>query len=189
MAEVFAEFDFVFAGDDDTHYRARACGGPMDDGLWQGWIEFVPLDPLGGGEVLRSPRETTQPNRTDAAYWAGGLSAIYLEGAFERALHPVVARVAAPPAAPTYDGPAPSLEPAVATAVPPSILDPFSVYQKGEDLLRGQLGALSSWHLVNILLAHGLSAEDPAVLRQLGSATLIELIVAGVRRQLVPARP
>jgi len=101
-----------------------------------------------------------------------------------------VVRAAAPPAMPTYDGPAPSLEPAEVTATaPPSILDPFSVYQKGEDLLRGQLGALSSWHLVNILLAHGLSIEDPAVLRQLGSATLIELIVAGVRRQLVPARP
>lgn len=103
MAEVFAEFDFVFAGDDDTRYRARACGGPMDDGLWQGWIEFVPL---GVGEVLRSPRETTQPNRTDAAYWAGGLSAVYLEGAFERALHPVVVRVAAVPVTPAYDEPA-----------------------------------------------------------------------------------
>jgi hypothetical protein len=104
MAEVLAELDFVLAADDGTRYRPRVCGGPMDDGLWQGWIEFVPL---AGGDVLRSPRETTQPNRTDAAYWASGLTAVYLEGAFERARHPILPRPAPPPSRPAYDAPAP----------------------------------------------------------------------------------
>ena len=107
MAEVLTEFEHVFADDDGTRYGARACAGPMDDGLWQGWIEFVPLD---GGEVLRSQRETTQPNRTDAHYWATGLTAVYLEGAFERALSPAVVRAAPAPPAPAYDGPAPRVE-------------------------------------------------------------------------------
>jgi len=66
-------------------FHARACGVAMDDGLWHGWLEFEPLEG-GGAPVLRSPRETTQPNRTDAVYWATGLSAVYLEGALERAI-------------------------------------------------------------------------------------------------------
>lgn len=192
MAEVFAEFDSLFA-DDGTRFRARACGGPMDDGLWQGWIEFVPLT---GGEVLRSPRETTQPNRTDTAYWAGGLTSVYLEGAFERALHSMAVR-AAPPLGPSaYDEPArdpepvPQPVPVLPTAAPAvpvtgSVLDPFAVYHKGEDFLRRQLNALSPDHLVAILEAHGLTEEDPAALVRLSTAALADLVVAGVRRQVI----
>ena len=38
---------------------------------------------------IRSGRETTQPNRQDTAYWATGLTPVYLEGALERALNPL----------------------------------------------------------------------------------------------------
>jgi hypothetical protein len=74
----------------------------MSDGLWEAWIEFVPID---GGPAVRSPRETTQPNGRDAAYWASGLTPIYLEGALVRALNPAVRR-APTPAKPLFDGPA-----------------------------------------------------------------------------------
>src|SRR5262249_20269887 len=70
MAEVFVEYHSTFTSPNGINYRARACGGPADDGLWWGWIEFVPTD---GGPALRSSRETTQPNRADAIYWATGL--------------------------------------------------------------------------------------------------------------------
>jgi hypothetical protein len=53
----------------------------MRGGLWQGWIEFLPAD----GAPVRSPRETTQPNRKDAIYWATGLTPVYLEGSLRRA--------------------------------------------------------------------------------------------------------
>ena len=52
------------------------------------------------------------------------------------------------------------------------MLNPFSVYEKGEPLLRKQLGALSAWHLVNIVLAYELSdwkrrrVESPARARR-----------------------
>ncbi len=59
MAEVLAQFADPVADDDGHRYRAQACGAPMPDGLWEGWIEFVPLN---GGTPVRSPRETTQPN-------------------------------------------------------------------------------------------------------------------------------
>jgi hypothetical protein len=57
------------------------------------------------------------------------------------------------------------------------------VYEKGEALLRRQLGALSSWHLVNIITAYGLSTDDVAILNRLAAVDLIEIIVAGVRSQ------
>jgi hypothetical protein len=58
-------------------------GAEMPDGLWHAWIEFAAE---GGGELLATSRETTQPNRTDAVYWATGLTHVYLEGALTRAI-------------------------------------------------------------------------------------------------------
>jgi hypothetical protein len=67
---------------DGQEYLAQAMGTPRADGLWEGWIEFVPK----GGAALQSPPETTQSNLTDLEYWATGLTPVYLEGALERAL-------------------------------------------------------------------------------------------------------
>src|SRR5581483_9773360 len=71
MAEVLAEFADPVACD-GVAYRAQA------------WIEFLPI---GGGPAIRTARETTQPNFTDAQYWASGLTHVYLEGALSRALN------------------------------------------------------------------------------------------------------
>jgi hypothetical protein len=153
----------------------------MPDGLWEGWIEFIPTD---GGAPLRSRRETTQPNRDDAVYWATGLTPVYLEGALERALRPTVRHIAPNIPPPIFDGPAESI------AAPPlseSVLNPFSVYRKGETLLRRQLGALSAWHLVNIIRDHELSDVDTATLERLDEEALIDTIVAAVRRRTLSA--
>ena len=176
MAEVFVEFTEPVMAPNGSSYRARACGAEADDGLWQGWVEFVPAD---GTQVVRSTRETTQPNRVDLEYWATGLSTVYLEGSLHRALNPLVrtAPVAAPP--PAFD------EPASAGTTDElsgnSVLNPFSVYRKGEALLRRQLAAFSSWHLVNIIRAHGLSEQGQAALASLTEPELVELIIAAVR--------
>ena len=81
MVEVLLRFARPIR-DRGAAYRAQACGAPMSDGRWIAWIEFLPLD---GWRSLRSPRETTQPNRRDAEYWATGLTPVYLEGALRRA--------------------------------------------------------------------------------------------------------
>ncbi len=179
MAEVLVEFSDVVVGDDGVRYSAHACGGPTEDGMWHGWLEFVPI---GGGAAIRSGRETTQPNRTDTAYWATGLTPIYLEGALRRTLNP--RPVPEPVAAerPSYDGPAPP-RPAVSRApTREAVLDPFSVCEKeGEEPLRQRLSALSHWHLVNIVEAYGLSREPSASLNRMAPAALIDRIVAGVR--------
>lgn len=189
MAEVFTEYRTIVAADNGRTYIPRACGAPLDNNVWQGWIEFVPTD---DGEVVRTPRETTQPNRTDIAYWASGLTPVYLEGALSRALNPRIEIHETLPS-PAFDGPAP---PAIPVSVPPatvpteSVLDPFSMYQKGERLLRNRLGALSPWHLVNIIRAHNLSSADATTLNAMTAPALIELIVAAVRAQAEqPAQP
>lgn len=176
MAEVLARFSQQIR-DGATAFFAQACGAPMSDGRWAGWIEFIPI---GGGEPLRSPRETTQPNRTDAEYWATGLSAVYLEGALHRAQRPLV-RKKVERARPMFSKPAPD----VADDEPPpadAVLDPLAIYQKGEGMLRQQLNALSTSHLVNIIRAYGLSEEPAAVLKRLSAAALIARIVSGCER-------
>jgi hypothetical protein len=187
VAEVLAEYPTPIEGDVGRSYLARAVGAEAADGLWHGWIEFIPLN--ADGVPVRSPRETTQPNRRDAEYWAAGLTPVYLEGALRRALNPLPARQAAAKPEPVYQEPAPDF----AAEPPParsreSILNPFSVYQKGEAHLRRQLGALSAWHLANIAEANEL-VSDPTVADRLSEAELIELIVAGVkRRAAIPAK-
>ena len=80
MAEVLVKFTEPVRGSDGTLYSAQACGGIAEDGLWEGWIEFE-----GGGNAVRTGRETEQPNMADLTYWAQGLSMVYLEGALARA--------------------------------------------------------------------------------------------------------
>ena len=86
MAEVLVEFAERVSNGESKNYIARACGDEMPDGMWQGWIEFIPI---GGGQPVRSGRETTQPNRVDTEYWATGLTPVFLEGALSRALKPL----------------------------------------------------------------------------------------------------
>jgi hypothetical protein len=82
MSAVLLQFAEPVISPDRTPYRAEVYGAVMSDGLWEGWIEFIPI---AGGARLRSPRETTQPNRVDTLYWASGLTPTYLEGALDRA--------------------------------------------------------------------------------------------------------
>ena len=162
MTEVLHDFGILHTN--GVAYHVRACGSELNANLWQGWIEFEPVDAVDTDAVLRSPRETTQPNRKDAVYWATGLSPVYLEGALDRALHPH--------AASSGRGPGPS-----------SVLNPFSLYRKGESLLRDQLQALAPWHLVNIIVAHELSRIPAEDLRDMSALELIEVIVNGVRME------
>jgi hypothetical protein len=182
VAEVLVQFTASITGPDGTAYNARACGRQMDDSSrWEGWIEFVPDPP---GAVLRTPRESVQPNRQDLHYWATGLTASYLEGALSRALEPPVRLVRPEAPQPAYDRPAPRTFAPLTPAPRPrphAVLDPFHVYAQGEDVLRQELGALEAAHLRNIVLAYDLAPDAEADLHLTREAVLIELIVAEVR--------
>lgn len=177
MSDVLHTFESALEDGDGRSYTARACGRESDGGRWEGWIEFVPEN---GSPVLRSERETTQPNRTDAEYWAGGLTPVYLEGALQRTLEPREPVYEAPPDRPAYSGPAPPRGHERAARAK-AVLDPFSVRAKGEEILRRELGALRAWHLRNIVRAYRLADEHRLDLESLGEPELVDLIVSATR--------
>jgi hypothetical protein len=187
MAEVLLKVSTPIVDDQGHAYIARICGRQTNDGRWEGWIEFVPGD---GRPVLRTARETKQPKRSDLEYWATGLTATYLEGALERALHPDPYPVDTSPVRdkPSYDGPAPSDGAAETrrpeqTPYPHAVLDPFSVYAQGESVLRQQLGAMGTDHLRTIVRAHHLVGEHEVDLHEMQHPTLVDLIVAAVHKR------
>jgi hypothetical protein len=85
MSELIQRYEPKLHDDDGVSYEIAAWGEETIQGTWEGWLEFYPSD--NGNLILRTDRETTQPNRAAVQYWASGLEPLYFEGAFERA-HP-----------------------------------------------------------------------------------------------------
>jgi hypothetical protein len=83
MAQLIHEHLTHVVTAEGERFTARTYGEPDGNGVWQGWLEFVPTDTRA--PVLRTERETTQPSRQALEYWAEGLEPIYFEGAFARA--------------------------------------------------------------------------------------------------------
>src|SRR5262245_55952585 len=128
MAQTLVRFDAPVTHRDGRQYIAKACGRERDNGQWEAWLEFEDIET---GEILRSQRETTQPNQVDATYWATGLTTVYLEGAIDRIRHPAIMREPEPVPPPAFDGPAPrprAKSSELASRGP--VLNPFSVYEK-----------------------------------------------------------
>ncbi len=185
MAEVLVQFETALPGPGGRSYLPRACGSAQaSGGLWEGWIEFVPSD---GSEVLRTPRETLQPNRDDLLYWATGLTHVYLEGALDRALDVSRPVTDAAALAPAHDQPAPERVGTPAADAPAArtraVLDPFEVFRQGEAILQQELSALDAMHLRNIILAHRLVDEETVDLPGMSRLALAELILAAVRKR------
>jgi hypothetical protein len=179
MAEVLTSYAEPVL-DDSGRYHARAIGRLAEEKMWEGWLEFEPLD---GGSVIVGAVESRQPEAHDLAYWATGLTPVFLEGALKRALNPLTVHVRVPevpvssaPAARVYKGtPAPR---------PDAVLDPFAVGIRSLDILRQQLGALNRPRLQNIIAAYELNpaGED---LSWMTDAQLITFIVTATEVQLL----
>jgi hypothetical protein len=175
MAEVLVRYATQVRGDDGQFWIPQACGGVAKDGLWEGWIEFVCDE-----KAIRSGRETEQPNRDALMYWAQGLTDAYLEGALTRA---TTTRTIIPreprevPGAARFKAPA---HPPASGPFRPSraILDPFTTYAQGEELLRSQLNALSADNLVAIVEDYGLRIRGISDMR---SRQLVDAIVEAVK--------
>jgi hypothetical protein len=183
MAEVLVSFGSRIQGPDGRSYAVQASGRERDDGLWEGWLEFLPVD---GSAPVVTGRETTQPNRKDLLYWATGLTDPYMDGALARTLKRPPERVAAPWPGPAATAPADSPDSQRAQRTPrTAILDPFHVYAEGVDVLRSQLRALSADQLRNIVTAHALAVDlDTATLDRMDRSELAALILLGVERRM-----
>ncbi|MBA2244740.1 MAG: hypothetical protein H0W11_07265 [Gemmatimonadetes bacterium] len=185
MAEVLVQFTRPVVGSSGQAYLPRACGRLREDGLWEGWIEFVSDD---GSPVLRSPRETVQSDRVDLRYWATGLTRAHLEGSLRRALDPVRPRPTANPT-PAYDAPAPSPAFTGATAVPPHptvriLPNPFEAYARGEEALRRQLHSPDAAYLRELIRTYGLLDNPSIDLWRMSKAALVGLALVAVRERL-----
>jgi hypothetical protein len=170
MAHVILTYQTTLTTVEGRNYRPRAFGRLRGDGMWEGWLEFLPDD---ASEVVRSARETSQPNLADLEYWATGLTPTYLEGALERAL-----------AGPLAAEPVPAVAAPAVSPLTPAGLDPFSVYAaEGGIILREQLEALSPHELRQIVRAYGLVTAEIG-LEAMTAPELIARIIAGVRTRL-----
>ena len=175
MAEVLVSFTAPTRAASGDLYWGRAMGRLAPDGMWEGWVEFARA---GDDEIVNSSRETSQPTHADLRYWALGLTQTFLEGALTRALSPVP-HLAAPEPRVIVNS-APRSAPPRHNGIPRRvILDPFATFVQGEDLLRGQLMALSHDDLQNIVEAYGFPPmKSPVAPHQ---SAIVEQIVAGVR--------
>lgn len=174
--------------DESGSYHARVVGRRAADGMWEGWLEFMPengsrVEPLVTGV------ESRQPGREHLAYWAAGLTAVYAEGALSRARNPVAARRRV---VETPLSEAPAETPAVIVPREPAagarpILDPFEVASRRPDVLAQELGALGRARLLNIIAAYDLnrSHED---LSWMSDAQLVRFIVAAVDARLAQGK-
>jgi hypothetical protein len=183
MSEVLRSFEEPIR-DDSGEYHARVIGRLANDHMWEGWLEFVPLDGGSTDVLVISPVESRQPEREHLAYWASGLTVVYAEGALQRARRPIIVRtrVAEGPAS---DAPAPrNISEMPRYAGPEPVLDPFEVGSRSLDILAQELRALGRARLLNIIAAYNLNSGGTD-LRQFTDAQLITRIVLAVEARLL----
>jgi hypothetical protein len=180
MAEVLRSFEETIHHASGS-YHPRVIGREADDGMWEGWLEFVPLE-KDGRHVVVSAVESRQPAREHLEYWAQGLSSIYAEGSLSRALHPITVRARAVEV-PASDAPAARVVTVPAGGARP-ILDPFDVGARSLDVLAQELGALGRGRLLNIIAAYHMNSSS-ADLTLMSERELIQLIVTRVETRLM----
>lgn len=181
MPEIIVKFDEPISTSDGRKFFAQAAGKETENGLWEGWLEFLPLDE--SSNAVCSERETTQPNRKNLDYWAQGLTVVYLQGALARAITPhPVPRQNTQQESPASRFSAPrhvSRIPVGDSFTRRPILDPYAVYAQGEQILRSELSALSRDQVETIATAYGFTPTQEQ--RETGKPDLVDTVVNGVR--------
>ena len=180
MAEVLRSFDEQIRHSSGT-YHVRVVGRYAEDKMWEGWLEFVPID---GGKVVVSAVESRQPERNHLEYWAQGLTVVYAEGSLDRALHPITVRTRTVES-PASDAPARRVIKVPYTG-PRPILDPFEVGERSLDILAQELHALGRARLLHIIAAYNLSSPGIDV-SLMTDDELIAFIVTRVEMRLLGA--
>jgi hypothetical protein len=161
MSDVLRSFDEPI-GHSSGRYHARVIGKRATDGMWEGWLEFTPLD--SALDVVASSVESRQATKPQLEYWALGLSVVYAEGSLDRAVRPlrVQSRI---------------------VDAPPPVLNPFEVGARDLSVLAQELHALNRTRLLQIIAAFDIrtGGTDAAM----SNEQLIEAIVSCVVHQLV----
>jgi hypothetical protein len=83
MDELLHEFPTRVVDREGVPYVAQAWGRRLDDGRWEAWLVFSPVN---RGFARRTGRETTQSSLDRLAAWVTGLEPVDLDGALERSV-------------------------------------------------------------------------------------------------------
>jgi hypothetical protein len=83
MDTLFQQFERPMTDAGGDTYLVFVQGRSRPHDKWEGWLVF---ERQRDARRFSTPVETTQPDDQAVLYWASGLTAVYLEGALERAL-------------------------------------------------------------------------------------------------------
>jgi hypothetical protein len=172
MVEVIADLETTVTSAQGHEYYVQVAGEQLPTGLWEAWLEFVPLDDTL--DVLITKTETTQAAREDLVRWATTLTPVYLQGAFARAVH-------------ISDGR--SLMRRYDTVIGDVLVpfDPFEVFQLGKPELRASLRPLTRPELLAVIREYDLNPAGKSLSR-LSDSQLVTFIVTAVEVQTVQGR-
>jgi hypothetical protein len=173
MSELIADLPYRVWDTDGRELFVSVAGEQRLDGVWEGWLEFVPLDDT---EPLLTPTETTQSNRPALQHWAKALEETYVQGALDRAtaasgdvfLPRRVARLSPWETVPVDDV---------------DIPDPFQLFSIGRDTMRARLNALPRPLLRNIIDVFELNPARKN-LAWLSDTQLVTFIITAVEAQI-----
>ena len=171
MSEIISDLEATLTSTDGHEYYVQIAGEQFASGIWEAWLEFVPLD--DDLDVLLTKTETTQPTREDVVSWSQTLTETYLQGAFGRAVRD------AERGAPRH----------VATelAEVPGPFDPFTVLPLGKMELRARLRVLTRPELLGVIRSYGLNPAGKSLIN-LTDAQLVTFIVTAVDVQSIQDR-
>jgi hypothetical protein len=172
MIEVIADLDRrAFDASTGREYFVNVAGEEMSNGIWEAWLEFIPLD---DSDPLLTDTETHKNTRAHVVQWANGLTEVYVQGAFDRAV-----AASAHARVPTWRIATPIVPPATGAA---TALDPFEALLSGEESLRARLQPLTRAELLATIEHYNL---DPArlSLARLTDRQLITFIVTATQVQ------
>lgn len=180
MTELIADLPYRVIDVGGNEYYASVAAEQRPDGMWEAWLEYVPLEE---SDALLTDTETTQSTREDLVRWAETLTETYVQGAFPRA---VAATTGSRLIAQRSDV---GLDPELTTsAVRSGLEDPFELYSLvGISEMRAHLLARPRSTLLAIIDAFGLNPARKS-LSWLTQSQLATFIVTATEVQLASGK-
>ena len=172
MGEIIADLTTTVLSPEGQTYHVRLLGEQLSDRVWRAWLEFIPLDDGLTGLITKT--ETRQPTRADVVRWSETLTAVYLQGAFARAVG-------------TGEAKRVRVSPAIVTASAASVVDPFEVLRLGRAALRARLRVLSRSELLAIIERYNLNPAHKD-LTALSDSQLVTFIITAAEVQAGPRK-
>ena len=177
MTELIVDLPYRVIDSDGVEYFTSVAAEQRADGMWEAWLEYVPLDE---SDALLTGTETTQSTREDLVRWADTLTETYVQGAFPRAVAATTGSRLVAQRADEIELTAPELR--------SGLEDPFELYTLvGITEMRAHLLAQPRSTLLAIIDAFGLNPAGKR-LTWLTQPQLVTFIVTATEVQLASGK-